>query len=183
MQSFDEILQKELETPQNLVKIDPETGKKVVAGQIAPLEAMVKSIVAKAGKGDIAAINVIRNITRKTTAEDGAEAERREKRVAEFEQQLTDQFKGEKIYDGQVSEIRILAEQRYILDLLSRKMQSADFEPVLTEYTQSGGTKHTRNPIMDIYKEAKKQFDSYLDRLRSEAIQRSAMRDKMMMYR
>jgi hypothetical protein len=72
MQSFDELLQAELSKPMEL----KQNGVKV--GQISPLEAMVKSIVTKAGKGDIAAINVVRNMTRKPTQEDADETKRRQ---------------------------------------------------------------------------------------------------------
>ena len=166
MQSFDELLQAELSKPMEL----KQNGVKV--GQISPLEAMVKSIVTKAGKGDIAAINVVRNMTRKPTQEDADETKRREELVNEYQRKLTDQFKGEKVYDGQDEELRLLAETRYMVDVMARKMQQADFEPLITEYTQNGGTKQTRNPIIDMHKEAKKQFDTDLQRLRQEALQR-----------
>lgn len=65
MMSFDEVLQRELARPMEL----KQNGVKV--GEISPLEAMVKSLVTKAGKGDIAAINVVRNMTRIGYAEDG----------------------------------------------------------------------------------------------------------------
>lgn len=151
----------------------------VKVGEITPLEAMVKSIVTKAGKGDIAAINVVRNMTRRPTKEDTDETSRREERVATYEQQLTEQFKGEKIFDGQAQEIRMLAEARYMVDVLARKMQQADFEPLITEYTQNGGTRQTRNPLLDMHKEAKKQFDADLQRLRQEAMQRTITRKNL----
>ena len=151
----------------------------VKVGQITPLEAMVKSIVTKAGKGDIAAINVVRNMTRKPTQDDADETARREAAVNAYEQQLTAQFKGEKVYDGQDNELRMLAESRYMVDVLARRIQQADFEPLITEYTQSGGTKQSRNPIIDMHKEAKKQFDADLSRLRQEAIQRIITRRNM----
>ena len=173
MQSFDELLQKELTKPMEL----KQNGVKV--GQITPLEAMVKSIVTKAGKGDIAAINVVRNMTRKPTQDDADETARREAVVNAYEQQLTAQFKGEKVYDGQDNELRMLAESRYMVDVLARRIQQADFEPLITEYTQSGGTKQSRNPIIDMHKEAKKQFDADLSRLRQEAIQRIITRRNM----
>ena len=173
MQSFDELLQMELTKPMEL----KQNGVKV--GQITPLEAMVKSIVTKAGKGDIAAINVVRNMTRKPTQDDADETDRREAAVNAYEQQLTAQFKGEKVYDGQDNELRMLAESRYMVDVLARRIQQADFEPLITEYTQSGGTKQSRNPIIDMHKEAKKQFDADLSRLRQEAIQRIITRRNM----
>jgi negative regulator of genetic competence, sporulation and motility len=173
MQSFDELLQMELTKPMEL----KQNGVKV--GQITPLEAMVKSIVTKAGKGDIAAINVVRNMTRKPTQDDADETARREAAVNAYEQQLTAQFKGEKVYDGQDNELRMLAESRYMVDVLARRIQQADFEPLITEYTQSGGTKQSRNPIIDMHKEAKKQFDADLSRLRQEAIQRIITRRNM----
>jgi len=173
MQSFDELLQQELTKPMEL----KQNGVKV--GQITPLEAMVKSIVTKAGKGDIAAINVVRNMTRKPTQDDADETARREAAVNAYEQQLTAQFKGEKVYDGQDNELRMLAESRYMVDVLARRIQQADFEPLITEYTQSGGTKQSRNPIIDMHKEAKKQFDADLSRLRQEAIQRIITRRNM----
>jgi hypothetical protein len=173
MQSFDELLQAELSKPMEL----KQNGVKV--GQISPLEAMVKSIVTKAGKGDIAAINVVRNMTRKPTQEDADETKRREELVNDYQQKLTDQFKGEKVYDGQDQELRLLAETRYMVDVLARKMQQADFEPLITEYTQSGAAKQTRNPIIDMHKEAKKQFDTDLSRLRQEALQRIITRKNM----
>lgn len=173
MQSFDELLQAELSKPMEL----KQNGVKV--GHISPLEAMVKSIVTKAGKGDIAAINVVRNMTRKPTQEDADETKRREELVNEYQRRLTDQFKGEKVYDGQDEELRLLAETRYMVDVLARKMQQADFEPLITEYTQNGGTKQTRNPIIDMHKEAKKQFDADLSRLRQEALQRIITRKNL----
>lgn len=173
MMSFDEVLQRELRRPMEL----KQNGVKV--GEISPLEAMVKSLVTKAGKGDIAAINVVRNMTRQSTQEDDQETERRERLVDEYQKQLTTQFKGEKIYDGQDTELRMLAESRYMVDLLTRRMQQADFEPMLTEYTQSGGTKQTRNPIIDMHKEVKKQFDADLQRLRQEAMQRIITRKQL----
>ena len=173
MQSFDELLQQELTKPMEL----KQNGVKV--GQITPLEAMVKSIVTKAGKGDIAAINVVRNMTRKPTQDDADETARREAAVNAYEQQLTAQFKGEKVYDGQDNELRMLAASRYMVDVLARRIQQADFEPLITEYTQSGGTKQSRNPIIDMHKEAKKQFDADLSRLRQEAIQRIITRRNM----
>lgn len=173
MQSFDELLQMELTKPMEL----KQNGVKV--GQITPLEAMVKSIVTKAGKGDIAAINVVRNMTRKPTQDDADETARREAAVNAYEQQLIAQFKGEKVYDGQDNELRMLAESRYMVDVLARRIQQADFEPLITEYTQSGGTKQSRNPIIDMHKEAKKQFDADLSRLRQEAIQRIITRRNM----
>ena len=173
MQSFDELLQQELTKPMEL----KQNGVKV--GQITPLEAMVKSIVTKAGKGDIAAINVVRNMTHKPTQDDADETARREAAVNAYEQQLTAQFKGEKVYDGQDNELRMLAESRYMVDVLARRIQQADFEPLITEYTQSGGTKQSRNPIIDMHKEAKKQFDADLSRLRQEAIQRIITRRNM----
>lgn len=173
MQSFDELLQRELTKPMEL----KQNGVKV--GEITPLEAMVKSIVTKAGKGDIAAINVVRNMTRRPTDEDSDEARRREQRVADYERQLTDQFKGENIYDGQQQELRILAESRYMVDMLARRMQQADFEPLITEYLQNGTTRQTRNPLIDMHKEAKRIFDTDLQRLREEAMRRFITRKQM----
>ena len=150
-----------------------------IVGTITPLQAMVKSLVTKAGKGDIAAINTIRNMTRKTSKDDEEESIRRENIVTSYQEQLTQQFKGEKMYDGQDSELRILAESRYMVDVLARKMLQADFEPLITEYTKDGGTRQTRNPIIDMHKEAKKQFDADLARLREEAMRRIITRKNM----
>jgi hypothetical protein len=180
MQSFDELLQAELSKPMTLWQPDPtDPKKKVKAGEILPMEAMVKALVTKAGKGDIPSINTIRNMTRKPTKDDENETECRQKQVDEYQKQLTEQFKNEKIYDGQDQELRLLAESRYMVDVLARRMQQADFEPLVTEYTQNGGTKQTRNPIIDMHKEAKKQFDDDLSRLRLEARQRIIIRKNM----
>lgn len=172
-ESFDELLQEELSRP-----IELKQNGHVVA-RITPLAAMVKSLVTKAGKGDMAAISVISNFTRPTTEADKDRERLRREQTDKFYESLKRQFERENLYDGQDEELRILAETRYMLDLLSQRTQTADFEPLVTEYTPQGGTRTTKNPLIDMQKEVKKQFETDLARLRKEAMQRVITRKQL----
>lgn len=171
MKSFDELLKDRLAAPVRSKQgevLHTENGEVMTAQ-----DAMVMSIVNNAMKGDIAAISIVRNLTRESAGKDDATQQtEREKLMQTFFDSLKSQLQNEKAYDGQDEEIRLLAETRYLVDVITRQIQAPDFQPVIVEYGKDGTTKSKPNPLVEMHDQQEAKFKAALDKVRQEAIER-----------
>ena len=168
MSTFDEILKEKLQA-----KV-PVKGKDEM---IDPMEAMVNALMMNAMKGDIASIAFIRNMTQDTDPEKEKEAIEKHKETAiEFAIDLRRQLEDEGAYDGQDVEIAMLAETAVMVDELTRRIASSDFEPVMTD-PRTG--KQTISPLIQLRDSQRELFDKQFAKLRQEAINRKIMKKQM----
>ena len=167
--TFDEILKEKLQTQV------PVKGKEGV--KIDPMEAMVNALMANAMKGDIASISFIRNMTNVSDPMVSKEAEDRyTKYVADVADRLKHQLMDEKAWDGQQTEVEMLADTAILVEKLSRLMASPDFQEVITD-PRTG--KQTVSPLIALRDSQRELFDKQLAKLRREAINRIMMRKNM----
>ena len=168
MSTFDEILKEKLQA-----KV-PVKGKDEM---IDPIEAMVNALMMNAMKGDIASIAFIRNMTQDTDPEKQKEDLEIHKETAiRFTQELHRQLEDEGAYDGQDLEIAMLAETAVMVDELTRRIASSDFEPVMTD-PRTG--KQTISPLIQLRDSQRELFDKQFAKLRQEAINRKIMKKQM----
>lgn len=168
MENFEELLRARLAAP-----IKDKTGRVIINQDtqqaMSAIEAMVMSVVNNAMKGDIASIAFIRNFTKQPDVNDQIKtAEKLQAIVAS----LTKQLQGEKLYDGQDSEIAMLAETQLLVDKLTEQMHQADFEPTITEYRRDGSTQTIINPLTKLRDDQQDRFRSQLDKIRKDALNR-----------
>lgn len=169
MQSFTEILKRELGKPVQLKNGNGAT--------IDPMEAMVKSVLTNAMKGDLASIAFIHNMTKDSDPEREKETQQKHReRVDAIAEQLTKQLKGEKAYDGQDVEIREVAEIKAFVEELTEMMEAPDFQKVSTDMK----TGHqTISPIIALRDKQRELFQAQLAKLRQESMQRIIIRKQL----
>ena len=162
MQNFDDILQAELAKPVTLKNGNGAT--------ILPMEAMVKSVINAAMKGDRSAVNYVRTLTRTADpATEMAERERTASRRENLFHELTEQLRAERLYDGQDAEIRVVAEIAFALERLDDLIAQPDFQFVTTDY-KSGH--QSVSPLIALRDKQRETFQKEMSRLRQEAMQR-----------
>lgn len=169
MQKFDEILKRELEKPIVLKNANGAT--------IEPMEAMVKSILNNAMKGDLASISFIRMMTKDNDPDKAKEAsERHKKRLQEITDNLVKQLKDEHAYDGQDTEIMMVAETALLVEKLNDLMAAPDFQVITTDIK----TGHqTVSPIIALRDKQRETFQQLLAKLREDAMRRIITRKNM----
>lgn len=171
MQKFDEILKRELSKPVALKNGNGAT--------IEPMEAMVKSVLNNAMKGDLASISFIRMMTKEADPDKVKEAvEKRHQRLKEITGDIIAQLKAERAYDGQDTEIRLVAETAVLVEKLNDLMAEPDFQMVATDIK----TGHqTVSPVIALRDKQRDLFQQQLAKLREEALRRSITRKNMRM--
>lgn len=168
MSTFDEILKEKLQA-----KV-PVKGKDEM---IDPMEAMVNALMMNAMKGDIASISFIRNMTQTVDPKEEMLAhDAHVAHVAYLTGILTDQLKEENAYDGQDTEIQMLAEKAAFLVGLDAKIARSDFQPVMTD-PRTG--KQTISPLIQLRDSQRELFDKQFAKLRQEAINRKLMKKQL----
>ena len=167
MQTFDELLRAELSKPAQMKS----------GGTIQPMEAMVKSVVNNAMKGDLASIAFIRNMTKDANPEADRQArERHQERVEKVACDIGQKLGQEGLFDGQSIEIRMVAEIKVFTDELTEMMTAPDFQAVSTDMK----TGHqTVSPIISLRDKQRDLFQQQLAKLREEALRRSITRKNM----
>lgn len=169
MSTFDEILKKELEKPVSL--------KNQPGVTIDPMEAMVKSLMTNAMKGDIASIAFIRNMTQATDPEKDKESKDKHfERVSRYAKELQQKLMDEKAWDGQHTELTMLAETAALFNELSQRIAAADFQPVTTD-PRTG--KQTVSPLIQLRDQQRELFDKQFAKLRQEARNRQIYKKNM----
>ena len=160
MQTFDELLRAELSKPAQMKS----------GGTIQPMEAMVKSVVNNAMKGDLASIAFIRNMTKDANPlADRQALERHKERVENIACDIEQKLGKEGLFDGQSIEIRMVAEIKVFTDELTEMMTTPDFQAVSTDMK----TGHqTVSPIISLRDKQRDLFQAQLLKLRQEAMQR-----------
>ena len=160
MQTFDELLRAELSKPAQMKS----------GGTIQPMEAMVKSVVNNAMKGDLASIAFIRNMTKDANPEADRQArERHQERVEKVACDIGQKLGQEGLFDGQSIEIRMVAEIKVFTDELTEMMTATDFQAVSTDMK----TGHqTVSPIIALRDKQRDLFQAQLQKLRNEALNR-----------
>ena len=169
MSTFDEILKKKL---QSQVPVKGKENK-----MISTTEAMVNALMKKAMDGDIASISFIRNMTQTVDPEkERSDKEAHEVLVTLKTETLKEQLKAEKAYDGQDTEIGMLAEKAVFLIGIDALIARADFQPVTTD-PRTG--KQTISPLIQLRDSQRELFDKQFAKLRQEAINRILMRKQL----
>ena len=167
MSTFDKILKEKLQKP---VKAKGDGGK-----TMTPEEAMVNALLNNAMKGDIASISFIRNVTKVCDPEAETKALREHtENVKAIAVSLKEQLEEEGVWDGQATEVAMLAETAVFFDNLTRQMASPDFQEVVTD-PRSG--KQTVSPLIALRDSQRELFDKQLAKLRQDAINRRIIRD------
>ena len=167
MQSFDELLRAELAKPAQMKS----------GGTIQPMEAMVKSVVNNAMKGDLAAIAFIRNMTKDADPEAERRArEQHQERVEKVACDIATTLGNEKLFDGQTIDIREVAEIKVFVEELTQMMTAPDFQAVTTDMK----TGHqTVSPLIALRDKQRDLFQQQLEKLRQEAMQRIITRKQL----
>lgn len=167
MQTFDELLRAELSKPAQMKS----------GGTIQPMEAMVKSVVNNAMKGDLASIAFIRNMTKDANPDADRQArERHQERVEKVACDIGQKLGQEGLFDGQSIEIRMVAEIKVFTDELTEMMTAPDFQAVSTDMK----TGHqTVSPIIALRDKQRDLFQAQLQKLRDEALQRIITRKQI----
>lgn len=161
---------------------------KLKGGQIAtdengnPLkafDAIAKSIMNNAMKGDIAAVNFIRNITKQSNPE--ADEQRRaaaEQALAEQTARLQHELENEGLWIGQQIEIEQLAQNWLIIESLNTQMQAADYTDIIQEMKKDGSVSIRINPLHEWRDRYQKQFLNDWKELRLDAQRRRIMMEQ-----
>jgi hypothetical protein len=167
MQSFDKLLREELARPATMKG----------GGTIKPMEAMVKSVVNNAMKGDLASIAFIRNMTKEADPESERQAREHHKAlVDDVQDEIVRKLDGEGLFDGQYTEVRMVAEIKVFTDELTQMMTAPDFQAVSTDMK----TGHqTVSPIIALRDKQRDLFQQQLAKLRQEAMQRKITRKQL----
>ena len=169
MQNFEEILNAELETPATYNVLD-EHGNKIKK-QISPIEAMVKSVVNNAMKGDLSSIQFVRMLTREYNKEDEQAAkERHAKRIKETEDAIKKELGEHHAYCNQNSEINVVAEIKLLLEDLDEIINSSDFQIFTTDYKNGH---QNISPVITLRDKQREIFQQQLDKLRTDGINRN----------
>lgn len=169
MATIDELLKRKL---QEQVPVKGKEGKTMEAQ-----EAMVNALLANAMKGDIASIAFIRNITKTVDPEKEQEAhEVHVMRVADKVSDLICQLKEEDAYDGQDTEITLLAEKAIFVADLDTMISASDFQAVTTD-PRTG--KQTVSPLIGLRDSQHELFEKQLAKLRQDATNRKIMKKNM----
>lgn len=167
--TFDEILKNKLNTPV------PVKGKDGVT--MDPMEAMVNALMANAMKGDIASISFIRNMTNVVNPEQERNAqEQYTKYVADIAERLKYQLIAENAWDGQQTEVEMLADIAIMVEKISRQMALPDFQAMITDLRTG---KQTISPLIQLRDSQRELFDRQFAKLRNEAINRKIMRKSL----
>lgn len=169
MQNFQEVLKAELDKPVSL--------KNQPGATIDPIEAMVKSVMTNAMKGDLAAISFINTMTRST---DPGEDERVRSLHLQEKQQLVNslinQLQLEGFYEGQVVEVSMIAETAMLVNKLDEMISKPDFQLVITDMK----TGHqTVSPVIGLRDKQRELFKIQLQKLRDDAIKRKIQKGVM----
>lgn len=171
MESFEDLLRARLAAP-----IKDKTGRVIINQDtqeaMTAMEAMVMSVVNNAMKGDIASIAFIRNFSKQPDQNSQLQQQQMEAKLKAAIDSLTKQLQGERLYDGQDSEIAMLAETQLLVDKLTEQMHQADFEPTITEYRRDGSTQTIINPLTKLRDDQQDRFRAQLDKLRKDALNR-----------
>ena len=169
MSKFDEILKEKLETPV------PVKGKEGVT--MDPMEAMVNALMTNAMKGDIASISFIRNMTNVVNPEQESKAQSEYTQyVADVADRLKHQLMEENAWDGQQTEVEMLADIAIMVEKISRQMAMPDFQAVITD-PRTG--KQTVSPLIQLRDNQRELFDRQFAKLRNEAINRQIIRKNL----
>ncbi len=169
MQKFDEILKRELQKPVALKNGNGMT--------IDPMEAMVKSVLSNAMKGDLSAISFVRMLTRDSDPEKEMEAQQRHRqRLKEITDGMVAQLESEKIYIGQRMEVEEVAEIKILLEDLNNIISSPDFQPVTTDM-KSGH--QSVSPVIALRDKQRELFQQQFAKLRDESMRRIFARKNM----
>ena len=169
MSKFDEILKEKLATPV------PVKGKEGVT--MDPMEAMVNALMTNAMKGDIASISFIRNMTNVVNPEQESKAQSEYTQyVADVADRLKHQLMDENAWDGQQTEVEMLADIAIMVEKISRQMAMPDFQAVITD-PRTG--KQTVSPLIQLRDNQRELFDRQFAKLRTEAINRQIIRKSL----
>lgn len=160
-------LQKDVKLKGGQVAVD-ENGNPLKA-----FDAIAKSIMNNAMKGDIAAVNFIRNLTKSNDPDaqqkrEKLAAEKLSAQMARMQKELED----DGLWLGQEMEIEQLAQNWLIIDSLNRQMQTEDYQDVLTEFRKDGSINIRINPLHEWRDKYQKQFLNDWKMLRMEASDR-----------
>ena len=89
---------------------------------------------------------------------------------------LKHQLMEENAWDGQQTELEMLADTAILVEKLSRQMASPDFQEVITD-PRTG--KQTVSPLIALRDSQRELFDKQLAKLRREAINRMMVRKNL----
>lgn len=167
-------LQKDVKLKGGQTAIDAETGEPMKV-----FDAIAKSLVNNAMKGDIAAVNYIRNLTRQVDAE--AETKRQaeaEKRVAAHMAEMRKELETDGLWIGQTLEVEQLAQDLLVIDNLNAQMNAEGYSDTLQEFKKDGSVVVRINPIHEWRDKYKKQFLSDWKELRLDSQRRIINQNK-----
>lgn len=170
---------------EDALKAELQKDVKLKGGQVAvdedgrPLkafDAIAKSIMNNAMKGDIAAVNFIRNLTKQGDADaDRQRVEEHRRRVQEACTKIINELKTEGLWLGQQVEVEQLAENWLIIDRLNEQMLHSDYRDIIQEMRKDGSVQIRINPIHEWRDKYQKQFLSDMAQLRDDAQSRTIM--------
>lgn len=172
MENFEEILKRQLDTPASYTGTD-ENGNRV-RKQITPMEAMVKSVVNNAMKGDISSIQFVRMLTRESNTQDAQKARQRHtERLESVQNSIREYLERNEAYDRQDEEIKPVAEIELLLQDLDDIVNGPDFQIYTTDYKNGH---QTVSPVIALRDKQRELFQQQLEKLRTEGHNRVKQR-------
>ena len=138
---------------------------------------MVRALMVNAMKGDIPSIAFIRNMTRARNPEEEQQAQAEHDRLLEETTgRLRAQLEKEGAWDGQETELCMLAETAVLVARLNDLLAAPDFQPVTTD-PRTGH--QTVSPLIQLRDKQREQFQTLLDKMRTDTIRRKITRKNM----
>lgn len=165
-------LQKDVKLKNGQVAVDAETGE-----PLKVFNAIAKSIVNNAMKGDVVAATYLRNLTKKTdaAADEQRQKEARERLNNQIEK-MRKELEQQKLYFGQDIELEQIAQNWLIIENLNRQMQQEGYEDMITEMKKDGTMQMKINPLHEWRDKYQKQFLNDWRELRLEALRRGIIK-------
>ena len=166
-QTFEEMLLDRLRQP-----VKTKTGQVATDEDGAPItaeRAMIMSIVSNATRGDLQAATFIRNLTRRTTAEDTAHVEREQQRTEAARETIRRELEAEGLYSGQQIDIERVAQTLVTVERLEEQMQQPDFRLVETDIRKDGTQTAQLSKVKDLHDRYSKELRDQMRELRQLA--------------
>lgn len=173
MQTFEELLQAEMETP--ITVTDKKTQQ---THEMMPLRAMVIAVKNNAMKGDIGAIQFVRNLMGTQREETEEQAAERTRLRQQAEHDITEEFKAEGLTLAP-TDAEMLASQLLTIRRLAALMEHPDHQDT-EERPQRDGTRQVQlSQLNRIYADTVKQYRADRQQLKADARSAAIMRKQL----
>lgn len=169
MQTFEEILQQEMAQPVRIKGSD---------ATVTPMQAMIKSVMANAMKGDLAALNFIKNMTRPAETDgDRQHQTAQQQLLTDTRQELSDALTRQGLPPtGYDVELELLARQVMTLRRVAEATDMPRYQVIDILPQKSGADRHQLSETNRIWNDLRKQFLNDWQDLRNQIQQQMLLK-------